>query len=61
MISLNQQKIIGNKNQNFKIRDDMTKKYKNGSLSQKTDDGADFIDTIGSSKQNHEKAGLVHK
>ena len=39
----------------------MTQKYKNGSLSQKTDDGADFIDTIGSSKQNHEKAGLVHK
>ncbi|MCC3165772.1 transfer domain protein [Streptococcus sanguinis] len=61
MISLNQQTIIGNKNQIFKIRDDMTQKYTNGSLSQKTDDGADFIDTIDSSKRNHEKAGSVHK
>jgi hypothetical protein len=50
MIILNQQTIIGNKNQNLKIRDDMTQKYTNGSLSQKMDDGADFIDTIEFSK-----------
>ena len=53
MIILNQQTIIGNKNQNLKIRDDMTQKYTNGFLSQKMDDGADFIDTLGSCKRNH--------